>query len=92
MAFLKCKREQLPVVLSPRNGSSSNLIFCFLTTSFVACPRVAKVSVLCQAASLMVTVKTEQFKREIAARKKAGGGGKGNAEHGAKEKDGLKQD
>ncbi|CAM9216148.1 unnamed protein product [Sphacelaria rigidula] len=51
------------------------------------------VSLLCQAASLMVAVKTEQFKREIAARKKASaGGGTEKAKRAVKEKDAPKQE
>lgn len=54
---------------------------------------VPKVSLLCQAASLMVAVKTEQFKREIAARKKASaGGGTEKAKRAVKEKDAPKQE
>ncbi|CAM9983669.1 unnamed protein product [Ectocarpus fasciculatus] len=46
------------------------------------------VSLLCQTASLLVTVKTKQFKREIAAKKD---GGKSKAKRGAKDKKASKQ-
>eukprot|EP00752_Nemacystus_decipiens_P001940 g1869.t1 len=46
------------------------------------------VNLLCQAASLLVTVKTQQFKREIAAKKE---GGKSKAKRGAKDKKAVKQ-
>lgn len=48
----------------------------------------AQVNLLCQAASLLVTVKTHQFKREIAAKKE---GGKSKAKRGSKDKKVLKQ-
>lgn len=89
LCFLRA-RERL--ILSHKKGSSSVFAFFLLSTSLFARPRVAKVSLLCQAASLMVTVKTEQFKREIAARKKGAGGGKDKAKRGAKEKDAPKQE
>lgn len=47
-----------------------------------------QVSLLCQTASLLVTVKTKQFKREIAAKKD---GGKSKAKRGAKDKKASKQ-
>eukprot|EP00903_Cladosiphon_okamuranus_P009697 g9225.t1 len=46
------------------------------------------VNLLCQAASLLVTVKTQQFKREIAAKK---GEGKSKAKRGSKDKKAMKQ-
>ncbi|CAM9819040.1 unnamed protein product [Hapterophycus canaliculatus] len=46
------------------------------------------VNLLCQAASLLVTVKTKQFQREIAAKKD---GGKSKSKRGSKEKKALKQ-
>lgn len=47
-----------------------------------------QVNLLCQAASLLVTVKTQQFKREIAAKK---AGGKSKAKRGSKDKKAVKQ-
>ena len=47
-----------------------------------------QVSLLCQAASLLVAVKTQQFKREIAAKKD---GGKSKAKRGSKDKKASKQ-
>lgn len=44
---------------------------------------------LCQAAGLLVAVKTQQFKREIAAKKD---GGKSKLKRGAKEKKASKQE
>lgn len=46
-----------------------------------------QVSLLCQAASLLVAVKTQQFKREIAAKD----GGKSKAKRGSKDKKASKQ-
>lgn len=51
-------------------------------------PRNAQVNLLCQAASLLVAVKTQQFKREIAAKKE---GGKSKAKRGLKDKKASKQ-
>lgn len=48
----------------------------------------AQVNLLCQAASLLVAVKTQQFKREIAAKKE---GGKSKAKRGSKDKKASKQ-
>ncbi|CAM9420825.1 unnamed protein product [Laminaria digitata] len=48
------------------------------------------VNILCQAAGLLVAVKTQQFKREIAAKKDSGG--KSKVKRGAKDKKPAKQD
>lgn len=48
-----------------------------------------QVSLLSQAAGLLVTVKTHQFKREIAAKKE---GGKSKPKRGVKDKKGSKQE
>lgn len=49
-----------------------------------------QVNLLCQAAGLLVAVKTQQFKREIAAKKDSGG--KSKVKRGAKDKKPAKQD
>lgn len=48
-----------------------------------------QVNILCQAAGLLVTVKTQQFKREIAAKKD---GGRPKLKRGAKDKKVSKQE
>lgn len=48
-----------------------------------------QVNILCQAAGLLVTVKTQQFKREIAAKKD---GGKSKLKRGTKDKKASKQE
>lgn len=49
---------------------------------------VRQVNVLCQAAGLLVQVKTQQFKKEIRAKKE---GGKSKPKRGLKDKKALKQ-
>lgn len=66
---------------------------CKLSSPILPLPPRARLQVnfLCQAANLMVTVKTHQFKKEIAA-KKAAGDSKGKSKRAARDKDAPKQD
>lgn len=63
--------------------SLSCKIFCVSRS-----PAPPQVNLLCQAASLLVAVKTQQFKREIAAKKD---GGKSKTKRGSKDKKASKQ-